>query len=93
MILTSYFDNAINLAYSPKQIENYRNKLYGFKNLLGVVDGYNFYKMIELEKRYDLDNNEIRDLVPIKKSFFGTLIRKIKALFGFNSEYEETKEK
>lgn len=99
VILTSYFDNAINLAYSPKQIENYRNKLYGFKNLLGVVDGYNFYKdyyinkMIELEKRYDLDNNEIRDLVPIKKSFFGTLIRKIKALFGFNSEYEETKEK
>ena len=43
VILTSYFDNAINLAYSPKQIENYRNKLYGFKNLLGVVDGYNFY--------------------------------------------------
>lgn len=98
LILTSYFDNAINLAYSPKLIENYRNKLYGFKNLLGVVDGYNFYndyyinKMVELEKRYDLKDDEIKDLVVVKHNFFTTLIRKIKALFGFNKEYEKTKE-
>ena len=98
LILTSYFDNAINLTYSSKLIENYRNKLYGFKNLLGVVDGYNFYndyyinKMVELEKRYDLDNEEIRDLVPVQHNFFGLIIRKIKALFGLNKEYEKIKE-
>ncbi len=34
LILTSYFDNSIKLAYSPKAIENYRNKLYSFKNLV-----------------------------------------------------------
>jgi len=99
LILTSYFDNAINLTYSPKLIENYRNKLYGFKDTLGIVDGYNFYndyyinKMVELEKRYDIDNSEITDLVVVKHSFFGKIIRKIKALFGFNPEYADIKER
>ena len=37
LILTSYFDNSINLAYTPKALENYRNKLYLFKNLIGYV--------------------------------------------------------
>lgn len=37
LILTSYFDNSINLAYTPKTLENYRNKLYLFKNLIRVT--------------------------------------------------------
>lgn len=36
LILTSYFDNSINLAYTPKSLENYRNKLYSFKNLIRI---------------------------------------------------------
>lgn len=93
LILTSYFDNAINLAYVPKQIENYRNKLYLFKNLIGQVEGDNFFneyyisKMVELEKRYDIKNTEIRDLVVVKHNFIATLFRKIKLLFGFEKEY------
>ena len=99
LILTSYFDNAINLAYTPKLIENYRNKLYYFKNLLGHVEGDNFYndyyidKMMQLEKRYDIKNTEITDLVVVKQSFISVLIRKIKKLFGYNPEYAEMKNK
>lgn len=99
LILTSYFDNAINLVYIPKLIENYRNKLYLFKNLIGVLEEDNFYndyyinKMVELEKKYDLNNTEIRDLVVVKHTFFTTLINKLKALFGFNPDYAEIKDK
>lgn len=97
LILTSYFDNAINLAYSPKAIENYRNKLYLFKNLIGETYGYNFYteyyinKMMEIERRYELNNEEIRDLVVVKNNFISTLFRKIKLLLGFNPDYAEIK--
>lgn len=95
LILTSYFDNAINLAYSPKLIENYRNKLYLFKNIIGQIEGDNFYndyyidKMVQLEKRYELRNAEITDLVVVKHNFISKLVRKIKLLFGFNPDYAE----
>ena len=66
-----------------------------FKNLIGQVDGDSFFndyyidKMMQLEKRYDLNNTEIRDLVVVKHNFAATLFRKIKLLFGFSSEYVE----
>ena len=97
LILTSYFDNTINLVYAPKLIENYRNKLYLFKNLIGQVDGDSFFndyyidKMMELEKRYDINNTEIRDLVVVKNSFISVLFRKIKALFGLSPEFVKDK--
>lgn len=97
IILTSYFDNAINLAYSPKIIENYRNKLYLFKNLIGETYEYNFYneyyinKMQQLEEKYEIDNTEIRDLVVIKHNFIWTLFRKLRALFGLSLDYVDAK--
>lgn len=96
LILTSYFDNSINLAYTPKLIENYRNKLYLFKDLIGEVEGDSFYndyyidKMMQLEKKYEIGSTEIRDLVVVKKhSFIVTMFRKLKLLFGFNPEYAQ----
>lgn len=94
LILTSYFDNSINLAYTAKAIENYRNKLYLFKNLIGYYQYDNFYneyyvnKMMELEKRYELDMTEVTDLVPIKQNFISRLIAKLKLLFRLNTETE-----
>lgn len=94
LILTSYFDNSINLAYTPKAIENYRNKLYLFKNLIGYYQYDNFYneyyvnKMMELEKRYELDMTKVTDLVPIKQNFISRLITKLKLLFKLNTETE-----
>lgn len=94
LILTSYFDNAINLTYTPKLIENYRNKLYLFKNLIGQVEGDNFYneyyidKMEELEKRYEINPNEVTDLVVVKQTFISRLIKKLRTLFGLKTSYE-----
>ena len=98
LILTSYFDSTINLVYSSKLIENYRNKLYLFNNLIGHTEGDSFFneyyidKMVQLEKRYDLNNTEIRDLVVVKYNFVSTLFRKIKMLFGINLDYVRIRE-
>lgn len=95
IILTSYFDNSINLAYSSKALENYRNRLYSFKNVIGYVEGDNFYnqyyidKMQEIEKKYDFKpNTEIVALTIPKQSFFSKLSSKMKLLFGLSSRLE-----
>lgn len=90
LILTSYFDNTINLAFTSRTLENYRNKLYLFKNVIATTENDNFYntyyidKMMEIEKRYDYNWTEVTDLVPIKTNFIYKLIAKIKLLFGLN---------
>ncbi len=94
LILTSYFDNSINLAYAPKQLENYRNKLYLFKNIIAYAEGDNFYndyyidKMMQIEKIYDYNPMEDTSLTVVKRTFLSTLIQKIKLLFGLGKEYE-----
>ena len=94
IILTSYFDNSINLAYTPKALERYRNKLYLFKNLIGYMQGdttYNDYyvdKMMELEKRYEINMSELTDLAVIKTSFLSRIIAKVKLVFKINKGYE-----
>ena len=85
------------MVYTTKTIENYRNKLYLFKNYIGQLDGdtsfndYYINKMIELEKKYETDKTEITDLVVVKQNFISTLFRKIKSLFGFNPDYSKIK--
>lgn len=68
LILSSYFNNAINQISSIEEIQLYRNKLYNFKNYIGTTDGYTFFdefcldKTSELEhKHYILSNNIIED--------------------------------
>ena len=62
-ILVSYFDNYLNKVQTARDIENLRNKLYNFKNYIGVTENYTFYNdyylkmMANLEKKYtQLDN-------------------------------------
>ena len=97
LILTSYFDNAIQLVFAPKAIENYRNKLYLFKNLVCYTENDNFYteyyrtKMEELEEKYEYKPSDVvtpLDLVLYKEGFFTKLFGKLKLLFRFNRGYE-----
>ena len=94
LIFTNYFDNSINLAFSSKALENYRNKLYLFKNYVGFSEGdtsYNDYyvdKMEELEKRYEYNPLIENALTVTKRGLISTLIQKLKLLFGLNKGYE-----
>ena len=86
-ILTSYFDNTINLLYTREAISKYRCKLYDFKTLIAVCDGYTYFnkyyiaKMSELE--YRLENSMApapKSLVVYKENFLKTLFGRLKYL-------------
>lgn len=90
LILTSYFDTNFNTIQNLEQVENYRRKLYNYKNYLGTTEGYTFFneyyiqKMADLETLYNkLENNNVA-IVPVKNNFFTFFIRKLKKLVGLN---------
>lgn len=96
LIITSYFDNYINVVSTPKAIEIYRNRLYNFKNLLGITDDYTFFndyylsKMEQLENKYQLKNSTITALAIRKENFISVLFRKLRTLFKVQKEYERS---
>lgn len=63
LIISSYFDNAFNNINTLEDVENYRRKLYNFKNYLGATEGYTYFndyyvnKMMDLENKYNLLEN------------------------------------
>lgn len=92
LIITSYFDNQLNFINTLEGIENYRRRLYNFKDYLGSREGYSFFnkyyvnKMMDLEKKSDiLENNSFTVdnsyLIENKTSVFTSIIRFIKHLF------------
>ncbi len=89
MILTAYFDNAINLLYTKEAISKYRTKLYNFRNFIAVSDGYTYFnkyyiaKMTDLEDKIDNPMNPIQtSLVVYKESFLKALFGRLKYLLN-----------
>lgn len=100
LILSSYFDHAFEKISDLQEIEEYRKKLYHFKDYLGVAEGYTFFnnyyveKMAQLEHKYTvLENggNEIAiDFQNKQLSKIRLFFRKIKQLLlGKKEEKEE----
>lgn len=90
LIFTTYFTNSLNNLYSLQDIENFRTKLYNYRDLLGLTEKYdtfnNFYidMMMKLDTKYELitGNNY---LIPYKQSIFTVIFNKFKKLVGLNS--------
>ena len=90
LIISSYFDNAFEKISNLEELENYRRKLYKFKNYLGISDGYTFFndyyieKMNQLEHKYNvLENGGIETAISIEskeQNKFITLLKSIKKL-------------
>lgn len=96
LILTSYFDNNFKSIVNLEQVENYRRKLYNYKDLIGSTSDYTFFndyyirKMAELEKLcYAFENNTEVSLVPVERNLFSTLFSKLRKLFVSNKVYED----
>lgn len=101
LILTSYFDKKFNTISTLVQIENYRKKLYNFKDFIGYTATYSFYNDYYVKKMADLEwkRNEIENaayhtdpnllLVPQNRGFVITLFKKLKKLFSYSGEYEK----
>ena len=89
LILCSYFDKAFDTISTFEELENYRRKLYNYKQFIGITEGYNFFnnyyidKMNLLEKRYNYLEIYGENIFPIvrKAKTTLTLINKIKNAF------------
>ena len=102
LIISSYFDKSFSKIKNLEELENYRKKLYTFKDYLGFSEGYTFYndyyvkKMSELEHKYNvLENGGMETAIHVKTkkmSKFRLIIRTIKRiLLGKYEENEEFK--
>lgn len=100
LIISSYFDTAFNKIFDLESVENYRRKLYSFREYLGYTEGYTFFndyyvsKMDELEHKYNLiENGQFKtSLKPItkKENMFIKLVKTLKKIiFGTSSEEKE----
>lgn len=97
MILTSYFNNRLSHLYSIQDIEDYRKKLYEYKDLIGITEGNTFFNdyyincMSNLDTIYESITNNT-SIVVYKRSIFDILFSKIRKLFTSNSsEFEDVK--
>ena len=92
-IFTSYFDKRLNNLYSVQDIEDFRKKLYCYKDLLGTTENYTYfndyyiYLMTKLDEIYEQITGET-SLVVYKRSLWQILLSKLSKLFGRANETE-----
>lgn len=102
LIISSYFDKQFNQIANLEDVENYRRKLYNFKDYLGSAEGYTFFndyyvkKMESLEEKYNqLENGTLEpsvSLIPQKQSKLLAIINAIKKLFSKTTKENNTNE-
>ncbi len=102
LIISSYFDSAFNSISNLEEVENYRRKLYNFKDYLGSMEGYTFFndyyvtKMMELEKKYNaIENGEVETAIKViskKENIFVSIFKAIKRLILGDSTKENINE-
>lgn len=91
LIISSYFNKNLKTLATPKCIENFRNKLFGYKKLIGTTEKYTFFNeyylemMKQLEIKYEeIENNPPMALVVEKKNIFALFFKKLKLLYSKN---------
>ena len=102
LIISSYFDKEFDRIYDLQELENYRKRLYSFKDYLGSAEGYSFFnnyyvsKMEQLEEKYNALEYGIAQtsikIISRKESKIMTFLKTIKKLvFGKSFENQEIK--
>ena len=87
LIISSYFDKAFENISNLEEVENYRRKLYTFKDYLGCTEGYTFFndyyvnKMEQLENKYNaLENGNVENALKLITKKESKIISFFKAL-------------
>ena len=94
LIFTSYFINSLNKIYSVQDIEDFRTKLYNYRDLLGITENYSYFNnfyidmMMKLDVKYEAITGNTY-LVPYKESFLKNLFAKFLKLLGLKSSEEQ----
>ena len=94
LIYTSYFNTQFDKISTTADIEEYRLKLYNYKNYIGISDNYSdfndFYinKMMDLDVKYENIMNNT-DLVVVNNSKIASFFRKIREILGASVELKK----
>ena len=87
LIVSSYFNTALNYVVTTEQVEFYRKKLYKIQDVLGNTENYTFFnnyyleKMAELEHKYNvIENGGIETSLYVKTKKQSKFIRILKAI-------------
>lgn len=97
LIFSSYFDKEFDEITKLEEIEPYRKRLYEFKDLIGIADGYTFFDDYYIEKVSALNHKanvienggmetSINIRIEQKENFLLMILRKIKKLILGNSQ-------
>lgn len=93
-IFTSYFNKRLDNLYSVQDIEDFRKKLYFYKDLLGTTENYTYfndyyiYLMNKLDEVYEQITGNT-SLVIYKRNLWQILFSKLSKLFGKAKETEK----
>lgn len=93
-IYTSYFNNQFNKITTTADIEQFRVRLYNYKNYIGISENYSnfneFYinKMMDLDKKYENIMNNTAITV-VSNSKIANFFRKLKAILSAEVELKK----
>ena len=93
LIFSSYFDKQFHSINTTADIDFYRFRLYNYKNFIGIEDNYTAFndyyiqKMMDLDAKYESIMNNT-SLVVSRQTGVAKFFRKLRALFGMNTESE-----
>ncbi len=94
LIFTSYFNNSFDKITTTADIDEYRVKLYNYKNYIGIADNYSdfndFYinKMMDLDAKYENIMNNT-SLTIVNTSSIAKFFRKIKEILSATVEFKK----
>ncbi len=94
LIFTSYFNNQFNRISTTADIDEYRLRLYNYKNYIGIYENYSdfneFYinKMIDLDNKYENIMNNT-NLAVVNTSKVSSFFRKIRAILTASVELKK----
>lgn len=94
LIYSSYFNNQFNKITTTADIDEFRVKLYSFKNYIGISENYSnfneFYinKMMDLDEKYESIMNNTAVAV-VSNSKIATFLRKLKSVLSATVELKK----
>ena len=91
LIFTSYFNNQFSKISTTADIDEFRVRLYNYKNYIGISDTYSDFNDFYINKMMDLDNKyesimNNTNLVVVNNSKIATFFRKVRAILGASVE-------
>ncbi len=91
LIYTSYFNKQFSKISTTADIDEYRVRLYNYKNYIGISDEYSDFNEFYINKMMDLDNKYEKimnstDLAVVNNSAFARFFRKVRAILSATVE-------